>query len=134
MLVTMHKSVDAALDAGSDVAFDYDPVTALEEHCTIDGVPLVQLGEAPPPKDYEKAFWAAWLSQYAWTVGTRRIKAQETYYERPNVGGGVWTAINEAAGRHGESAAVWIAKYGSDSERRARHDATRANIGGGMMP
>ncbi|NDY71161.1 hypothetical protein DO021_06315 [Desulfobacter hydrogenophilus] len=108
LVLQAQRVADLALDRGENVEFDWDPEVVVEDRCTIDGKPLNELGEPPSASQYEKAFWAAWLSQYAYTL---RTDIGGTYVVS-NVGGKFREDLEAVAQRHNENLDDWIVLFG----------------------
>ena len=59
-------AAQAAVDAGSDAAFEFDPVDAVNQATTIGGTRVDGLTAVPTADHYERNLWTAWLRQYAY--------------------------------------------------------------------
>jgi hypothetical protein len=124
-----NEVADQLLATGSSYEFDWDPVAVLANALRIDGTALTELGEPPSARDYEKCFWIAWLSQYAYKLGhTSDPDGYYTHYSpEENIGKDVREAIDRVAASFGENGGQWIREYGQDSYNRVDAEADEYN-------
>ncbi len=130
-IVRMHEAADYVQNFRVDFDFEIDPVELVETHAVLDDdFPLNQLPEPHSAREYEKAFWAAWLSQYAYTVeatpgfGGGEGEGGRTHY-RPEVAFDqeMLEAIDRVAREFGETGAQWLREYGGISREREEQAA-----------
>ena len=116
-----HLKADWMAVNNPDFVFDWDPVEVVNEGATIDGRPIDALGEVPTALQYERACWEVWLANYAFKLQyySSDVPFGAGYEVESNVRKKLYERIDEVAKKFGESADIWIARYGAPSREKA---------------
>lgn len=115
-----------ALEQKKPYVADSDPHILMQQSCQFSGHKLADLAtvKVPDPEAYERAFWEAWLSQYAYgvSIGFGGYASADMTVPKE-----IQERLKQVAAKFNQDPEQWIQKYGTPSREKAEKEAAELN-------